>query len=446
MLVTMVAAIVVGGKEIKNSTENITPELRYDIICNIAIILGVIMRIGYMLYTACDERLYDLGGFNTEDCGHAGYILTLSEYHRLPDSNEIQYYQQPMFYIMGTIVSRLVNFIMGETEAYQIVDATKLVSCFASCIMLYLTLEFSKLMKLKGKAKLVAVMLMSFMPDFYLCGGRVNCDMLAALFMTLEVLYTFKWYKNQTWKNTVYLAICYGLGVSTKISCGIIAIFTAGVFLKVLVDRIKESDKNKFIGLIEKYLVFGVISLPLGLWYCIRNYIRFGQSFTYVLELDKELDLYVGGHSIVQRMFSIDVGNIIETPFANAHGDYNAPVFFVKSSLFGEFVHDREPVAWLLLFSAIMVSVLIVAMIKQLVHNHKDVNGNVMVGLIVLVVASMYWFYYKYPFGCSMDYRYMIFITMPAAMLLGKLAETDKTNITYVSVCAYSVLSILMYI
>lgn len=443
----MVAIVISFRKEMKATDIAMTPIQRYDVFCELAIAIGVIMRVGYMLYTLCDERSHDLGGINTEDGGHAGYILTLSENYRLPETNELQYYQQPMFYILGTIISKFVNLIMGSNSSFDIVDGTKIVSCFASCAMLFLTMEFCRLMKLSGKAKLAAVLLMSFMPDFYLCGGRVNCDMLAALFMTLEVLYTFKWYKNPSWGNTILLAIWYGLGVSTKISCGLMAIFTAAVFLKVLVDSIKEAEKGKMFKLIEKYLVFGLISLPLGLWYCVRNYIKFGQSFTYVMEINRESELFTGNQSLFRRFFSIDVGNLIDTPFANPYNDYNAPVYYLKSSLFGEFLHDREPVAWLLLFSAVMVAILIVAaMIKQLVYNRKDINGNIMVGLILLVFASMYWFYYRYPFGCSMDFRYMIFTTMPAAMLLGKLAEADKLNITFVSVSAYSVLSVLMYI
>ena len=52
------------------------------------IAMGIIMRIGHMLYTPYSLRGHDIGlGAN----GHADYILTLMQ-GNLPDSNSYQYY------------------------------------------------------------------------------------------------------------------------------------------------------------------------------------------------------------------------------------------------------------------------------------------------------------------------------------------------------------------
>ena len=66
----------------------------------IIIVLGMILRIGYMLYTPCNVRSHDLWEITSEANGHAGYLLRLLETGKLPDSNTLQLYQQPLFYLM----------------------------------------------------------------------------------------------------------------------------------------------------------------------------------------------------------------------------------------------------------------------------------------------------------------------------------------------------------
>ena len=46
-------------------------------ICTLIIVMGMIMRIGYMLYTGCNERQHDMGGIAQNGSGHAAYLLTL---------------------------------------------------------------------------------------------------------------------------------------------------------------------------------------------------------------------------------------------------------------------------------------------------------------------------------------------------------------------------------
>lgn len=65
----------------------------YDVIIIAIMAAGIIMRIGYMLYTPCNIRQHDLWGFDADAGGHAAYILNLMQYHRLPLSNKLQFYQ-----------------------------------------------------------------------------------------------------------------------------------------------------------------------------------------------------------------------------------------------------------------------------------------------------------------------------------------------------------------
>ena len=76
----------------------------------------------------------------------------------------------------------------------------------------------------------ILMLYVAFTPVFYLRGGSVGPDMLATFFVTAEFLWTLYWKKNQNSKNTLFLALLYGLGVMTKISCAIVAVYTIIVF------------------------------------------------------------------------------------------------------------------------------------------------------------------------------------------------------------------------
>jgi hypothetical protein len=410
---------------------------------------GLVMRIGYMLYNGFMVRSHDLGDISVEGYGHAAYILKLIKRGHLPDTNYVQLYQQPLFYILGSGVSKLVNGILRCMELYYLVDAAKLVSCFASCATLLVANDFIEVSGVKDKGHLIALSLVAFLPDFYLVGGRVNCDALAGFFMALAVLYTFYWYKDRSWKNTICLAVIYGLGMMTKISCATVALFTAGVFVKALYDGIKEKHWGP---LILKYMAFGAISLPLGLWYSFRNYQLFGQKLTYVVRISEELPIYTGNRSIFQRMFYIDIPNLFSTPYGDPWKDYSLPVYLIKSALFGEFKYTASD--WLpviLLFSTVILTCFVIAaLVWQLRKNRRDLFGSFNAAIMLIMYVSTLFFYKQYPFGCSMDFRYLVFLTIPMGVVLGKyyeggLGKTGQKAAECI-MAIYAAMSCIMYV
>lgn len=412
----------------------------------ILISLGFIMRIGYMLYTPCMVRSHDLWGITLDDQGHAGYLLYLFYNHRLPDSNGCQFYQQPLFYLLGIGYSTLLNGLLGEMSDYYLVDAAKCVSCGASCISLLLSYRIGKEVQMDRKGIHTLVALVAFLPAFYITGGTVNADALAGMFMLYALLYTLRWMKDMSWKNTIILAVLFGCGVMTKVSCGVVAVVTAVLFIQKMTEAVKRGTAGN---LSLKYLVFGCISLPLGLWYSVRNYFLFGQKVTYVPYLGEESPLFTGDHTIAERLFTIDIANLLRGPYAEVYEDYNAPVYYVKSALFGEFkfyIADRIPS--LLLFFGVILSVYVfVSVIWQFVKNRKNTWGTILAVYGGFYYINSLWFYYKFPHGCSMDFRYMTFLVIPFGVLLGNFCSgtTGKNRLLTISLWGFSLLSCLMY-
>ena len=391
--------------------------------------LGILFRIGYMICTLCDVRSHDLWQIDVNAMGHAGYLLRLLENGKLPDSNALQLYQQPFYYITGALFSKFINGILRCSNVFYLVDAAKTVSCAASCISLIGCKRICEECNIHGTGQKTAVMLTAFLPEFYLSGGRVNPDSLAGMFMIYALLYTLRWIKNPDWKNTIILALLYGCGVMTKISCAVVALITAMVFLLILVRKYRPG-KGSIYHLLAKYAVFGLISLPLGLWYGVRNFVKFGQPLTYVLPLDKTISIYTGNHSLFERLAGVDVSSLLRSPYVNLAEDYNAPVYYLKSALFGEFTYAVP--GWIpvqLLFCALILSVwAVTACCWQVRKNRNDWPCNLMLLSAVFFYCSMLWFYCKNPFACSMDFRYMIFLPLPLSVLLGKYREKCKGN------------------
>lgn len=398
----------------------------YDVIIIAIMAAGIIMRIGYMLYTPCNIRQHDLWGFDADAGGHAAYILNLMQYHRLPLSNKLQFYQQPFFYIAGSLMSFVVNSILNTSSAYELADAARTAACTASCLMLPASDALCRECGIGGRGRVISTALVACSPVFYMTAGMLTPDSLSTLLMVLAVLYTIKWSNDCSWKNTVLLAVIYGLGVMTKVSVGVIALFTAVVFVIRLVKTVK-TDAKQWKMLMLRYIVFGLISLPLGLWHSVRNYRMFGQPFGYVLDIGgSRSKLYTGDRSIAARIFTFSIDNIMKGPYADVFNDYNAPAYYLKSSLFGEYRYEVPAIIpAVLLFAALFITfIAVVAVIYQLIHlKNKSIAYYAVPVVSVLMYASVTYFYMKYPYGCSMDYRYMGLLSVMAGAALGRMCE-----------------------
>ncbi|MGN0700966.1 MAG: glycosyltransferase family 39 protein [Oscillospiraceae bacterium] len=450
----LVCAIIAGIKLHKDKTD-----LGAENAVKLIIICGVIMRIGYMLLTPCNVRSNDLWDFTPDGYGHAGYVINIAVNGSLPDNNIRQYYQQPFYYIISGAVSFVVNKLLNCSDMYYIADAAKTVSCAASCIMLLLSEKLCDMLGLGKKGKLAAVTLTAFVPNLFI-SCKVTPDALTALMLTLAFMYTLRWKDTPSWKNTILLALIYGFGVMTKISVAVMALFTLAVLLYRLFAGIMDKDGRLCLSLVQKYAVFGIISLPLGLWYSVRNYIRFQQPIGYVPVVGKDSPLYTGDHSLFQRFLFPDIKALFDSPYVNLLEDCNMFEYAVKSSCFGEFNYDAPPfIAILLEWAAVVLAVCVIAAVVGIILHEARANRDGRkhdVSILLTITAcgifcvSLMVFYLRYPYTCSMDYRYMLFLAAPGAIVLARYCELCRANGFRTAVKAalgvYSCASCIMFI
>lgn len=389
----------------------------------LAVILaaGLVLRIGYMLYTPFTLRGHDIGEINGYQ--NAAYIANLFLYGRLPSSNAGLFYHPPVAFALDAFVMHLYAFFTPGQGIAQLMEAAKLAPAFASCALLVVCLRLFREMGLPRRAILFAMGILAFQPTFFILSSSVNNDMLTIFWMAASLLYTVKWYKNRSMRNILVLAVLIALAITTKVSGALVAPLTAAVFCKAFFEQKRNGPIR---GLLRQFGVFFVVCLPLGLWYAVRNHVLFGQPFGYVLPMNSNGPLYIGMHSFASRFLAFPFARLFSPLFCNPYGDYNLWVYVVKCSLFGEFTFQNDALFYarpLLVLNLILILFSLAAMVWVLrADDMPRLPRFLLGGLWFLEIGSFLVFNIKYPFGCTMDFRYIVPTLISGAGFLGMAA------------------------
>lgn len=403
--------------------------LNYKTLTLLIIIIGVLVRNLYILKTSIYERQHDVETLNSN--GHLKYIYDLFKTGKLPVTNDWQFYHPPLFHLIGAGWLKL-NDIIGLSLERSMEGLQILTVIFSSLMMMVLYLIIDKL-KIKDKYKLLLNAFVAFYPTFIILSGSINNDCLLTLLEFSIIYYLINWYDNTSWYNTVILAILTGLCVMTKLNGAIMAIPILYIFIKKFIETYKK-DKKKVGKLIIHIIVFGLISLPIGLWYQVREYILFDSNS---VPLPGDF-LYIGNYSLIKRFFSISFASIVKI-FCQIPGDYNIFSYIVKCSIFGEYSYNN--LNFIHIFMVLINFILIIASIIytiKYIFNKKEHNNIINILIIVWAVnlISFYSFNYKYPYICTMDFRYIIPTVFTGIVLIGNNFNLKNNIINdFVEVC-----------
>ena len=176
--------------------------------------------------------------------------------------------------------------------------------------------------------------------------------------------------------------------------------------------------------------------MPIGLWYPIRNYIQFEQPILYVMDPHNS-NLYVGNYSLLQRFmpFSNEIAKIYCDPWTN----YNIPVFLIKCSLFEEYTWKTGAILNIFYYISIVINLILIiytiyCIIKKLCTKNKQ-NQIWKIALFLLFIFNIISYItmnIKLPYGCTMDFRYMVPTLFVGAIFVGfeleKIQRKNKTQ------------------
>lgn len=224
---------------------------------------------------------------------------------------------------------------------------------------------------------------------------------------------------------------------------------------------------------IMQYALFLLICAPVGLWFQVYAKVRFDQDFGFVFSnLNKKL--YTGDHSWFARfVFPFDLseffGSLYCKPFSGNYWLFN---YALRSSIFGEFSYWQGEgfATCAILFAYMVATLLFISMIWcviRAVKTRKSEDGLYkksgfvftdvlfMVLLVLSQTLSEIYFYIKMPYGCTMDFRYIMPLILGLGLLLGMTrkmlaVEGGKTStilnrLLLISVIAFLTTSSLFY-
>ncbi len=398
--------LIIGGFYVAKQIKKL--KINYKNIILIIMIVGILTRAMYIIYTPITERQHDVYGIN--DQGHLGYIYTIYQTGKLPETNSIQFYHPPLFHSIAAGWLK-VNDIFSVSLDKSIEGIQIITAIFSSLIML-VAYRIVEEIEIKNIYKIFIIAVMAFHPTFIILAGSINNDILMILLSFYIILYLIKWNDNPNIKNTIILAVITGCSVMTKISGAIMAVPIMYTFIKKIIE-IHRTENNKILLLFGKFMLFGIISLPLGLWHPIRNLILFNQPLGGVL-LPGD-GLYVGQYSTVQRFLSISFKELFGQVYCVIPDNHNVFAYIVKCSILGEFTYNNNINIYVtfLKFVNLLIILAIVLCTFILIGKYKRKDKNSFIIMILLItfftnMISYYSFNIQYPYLCTMDFRYIV--------------------------------------
>lgn len=419
--------------------------------------LGLVMRFLYVLDITLPENQHDVFNLFSEHPRHNTYIMHIYNNWALPtekvyNAGLSQYYHPPLHHFLAALWMR-AQTACGLT-VYQAYENVQYLTMAFSATMMAVGYKLFCEFKLKGVALYTAFAVLAFHPSFYIFAGSVNNDPLTTLFLFLSVLYTVRWYKKRSVKNTVILALTIGLGMMTKLSGAMIAFGTGYVFLYSLFTTKTGGFINNLKTLWKKFALFAAICFPLGLWWPIRCFIKYDMPLGYVPSLSQNSDMYLGKYSFLERLTGIGswhLSNMYPNVGATAANgavagekfyDYGIAPYIVKTSLFGEYFNLKNVsttqnfFGYVLVFSAlVLIAISLIGLFMGVRSSLKanDEGGviskeNIIPFIFLIVyyaflVGSYVSFCFKYPHTCTMDFRYIVPTLLIGAVWSGLLVN-----------------------
>ena len=479
---TCLAIVIVTGVILK-----IKNKLTIEILLFLIFLLGMLMELNYMLITPYNYRQHDVFSYNV--AGHEGYALTIFKTGKMPTQVDesgyldYQFYHPPFNAFMQSLMMhismpfmKLYNLISGKNyydveqmksftmEGFQkavsyldnsknnpsvnpaasvelweeannyarpvhiLFQTSEILSTFYMNVALYFAIKVAYKLKIQDFYKAVVSLFVALFPALMILAGQENNDPLCIMNCFIVIYFTVCWWENHSYFNTVMIGLFGGLAMFAKLSGALIVVPAIVAFAFVLIQSIIK--KEKFAYILIQGAIIGLIISPLGLWFHIYAKIKFNQPFGFVFS-NLNTKLYVGDYSFFDRFINIfNFRDMFSNIWGNTFVNYNLPNFLIKSALFGEYSFlfaDSLAIISLVLNYLFVYSSLILMVIYFIYSKKEHLEIKIIGGVIVVtqLLAQLY-FNIKMPYGCTMDFRYIVPIIL-GFMILNALAF-DKFN------------------
>ena len=398
-------------------------------------ITSFLLRAFYVMYTAIEYRQHDAGSYQG-GYGHLGYIAYLATHRlQLPEGDPRiveQFYHPPLHHMIAAIWVK-INMKLGFSDA-QAYENIQILTLVYSMLMLYLLYQIIKLLQFEQKNAVFLFSLFCFHPYLILLSGSINNDALCILLLTAVIYYTIRWYQEKTNALILKMALCLGLAMLSKASGVLIAPALAFLFA----DRLFR-NRREFWKLFRQYLLFGIVSIPIGMSWSVYNYIKWGVPFDYIPIVGTDSTQYLGRIPLWNRLTGFNWpfgGNVFVS--LDASREHNMWITILKELVFDEFSIGQDKwgiIAANILFyvNVAVVLIVIIAFIYTLFHRISQTDNQIKFFLItyVAVLLGMYFkFIFKYPYVCSMSARYIVPAIVIGILCMGFMMQEMEIRTT----------------
>ncbi len=387
-----------------------------------------LLRIALIVSLPMNSHQHDFGS-SLKGTGHIGYIEYLYEHHHLFDGDPTtvyQFYHPPFHHILAATWLTVQTFLgIPYSNACENIQ---LLTMFYSMIAMVIGYKIFRQLNLHDKGLIFATAILVFSPTFILMGTDMNNDMLSVTFLLGAMLNMLKWLKNKRFRDIIGIALCIGLGMFTKLSVWMIAPAIGLLFIYIFFEDIKNFKKY-----LLQYLTFGVICIPIGLFWSVRNLIKFDVPLTYVPLLSKNSAQYIGNIPTMQRLFDFrlfqfeNVGDQF-TMYGGKYNEYNPLIALFKTSLFDEgYTAKNYPhiagFNTILFWAAVILGVAgFVSMVYFMIKKNKELAlfPKILIGITYIVLLGSYYvFCFDFPHVCTENIRYASPLVLFGAYFVG---------------------------
>ncbi len=390
-------------------------KIEYKNIIAVLFVLGFAMRLMYCLEFGFTQNQHDVENLNTN--GHLSYIYGLATGNGLPNTNDWQFCHPPLHHYLASLVVKFsLNLGLETAAAFENVQ---MLTCLYSTLLMFVGYLILKELSIKGRPLIFASALLSFHPSFFILAGSINNDTLTVLFTAVALLYLIKWYKRPTVNSALFCGLFTGLAMMTKFSAAVMIVVSA---VAVLIKLISSKSFN-FPAFLKHSSAFLAVSLPIGLWYQIRNGILFGQPLGYVAKISTESKLFIGDLSFAERfLWPISKPNNVYVDVWNEH---NLWQYILRNSLFGEYSFGSQAFAAIAVLANVILSLAVIIAVIVLNFKRRDKFVGLLPVTVMFIVQWIAFIYFNIvsPYRCSMDFRYIVPVLFCSVCFIGALLD-----------------------
>ena len=412
-----------------------------------------VVYIGYISYTPFWARQHDSRSFvDYQYGGHFGYIGYIFFNNHLPTGSPKDYwcfFNPPLFYIISTIFMKIQTFFNFTIE--EGLENLQILSSLYTIIFDIYIYRIFKELNIK-KSNILLLLFVGLSPAIVIMSGSLNNDILSIMLSTIAIFYTIKWYKTDSLIDLIKIAFSISFAIMTKISSALIAIAIAVVFIVKVIQNRKDILKY-----IKYFSLFALISLPIGLWFPIKNLILYNIPITYVQSVDDDNDANISKYSAFERFFSVsdEQLNTVNIDMSKENAEYNILITTLKSFIVDEQIDYKNnkilsiSIPSIFCCSFIILTLYIINLL-YIFKNYKNIDNNWILFfllLFILEIISYIKFCFDYPFTFTMNFRYIIPTLISYSVITGVVCENNNKlyfiNRLFISI--FSILSIITF-